>query len=411
MKYRLLTTIGVVALSLATVAVAQDYDDIYAGSSYSGRSGSSRRSTTVQTAPSSTSSSSRIATTSQRYKVTVEKSSAARDEDEYNRRGNYDYNDNYAADTTAVTGDNQNTFSNTERIQRFYNPDVVDGSGDDELITLYYDTEPTVNLVIGTNWGYPYWGYGWNTWYDPFWSWYDPWYYSGWYGYYRPWGWYSGWYGSWYDPWYSWNWGWGPGWDYGWGWHHGWDYGWNHGWNDRFAGGRRPMGNTWGGNGTMAGGGRRPGYATGNSASGIAGRLPGRSSMSATRSGLGSVAPRTGSANVSGGRRPGYATGNYGSTPRSNYSSLPRGNVSSMGRTPQVNNTRSYNSYDGGSMYRGERTNTAPSRTYSVPSRTYSTPSRSSGSFGGFSGGGFSGGGRGGGGFSGGSHGSGGGRR
>ena len=24
------------------------------------------------------------------------------------------------------------------------------------------------------------------------------------------------------------------------------------------------MGNTWGGNGTMAGGGRRPGYATGN---------------------------------------------------------------------------------------------------------------------------------------------------
>ena len=205
MTYRLLTLIGVMALCTAG-AVAQDYDDIYSDGTTTTVKSERPRSTTVLTQP-------RTVSEPTRYKVTVEKMGSARDEDEYNRRGSYrplGYTDTVATDSSYLYDDN--TFANTERLQRFYDPNIVDGSGDDELITLYYDTTPTVNLVIGSNWGWgPYWGWGWSGWYDPWYaSWYGPGWGGGWYrGWYGP-GW--GWYSSWYDPWY---------WDYGWGW------GWN----------------------------------------------------------------------------------------------------------------------------------------------------------------------------------------
>lgn len=418
MKYRLLTLLGVFALGSASLVMAQDYDDIYYDGTSSSDVTTTTKSTTMQTSAPGTVSRQRPATASaqpRRYKIAVEDNAAARDEDEYNRRGAY-RNKGYAADTSSYYDDEQSSFSNTERIQRFYNPEVVDGSGDDELITLYYDTAPTINLVIGSSWG-PSWGWGMSSWYDPWYSswyspwysgWYDPFYYSSWYGWGRPWGWYSGWYSGWYDPWYYGYGGWG--WNhYGWGWSYpGWSNSyWNSGWgySDRWAGGRRPQGHGVN-NGTYVGS-NRPGYATASGA-----RRPGGDGMSARSMGsTRGYMDNRGSTNLSGThRRPGYATGNAGASRQYNGNI---GNVGSMSRRPAVINnagTRSQasNRFEGATTRMPNRTYTQPNRTYTQPNRTYTQPSRSysspapSRSYGGGS---YSGGG----GYSGGSHSSGGG--
>ena len=144
--------------------------------------------------------------------------SSTRDVDEYNRRY-------ISADTTIVNPDDyRDAFTNTRNIERFSNPDIVIGSGDEALIQYYMNT-PQVNIYVGTEtvltpyyswstWTSPYWYNGWySSWYSPYWAWGPSW----------SWSWYSP---SWYYPSWSWGWGyypprpgWGPGWGPGWAWH------------------------------------------------------------------------------------------------------------------------------------------------------------------------------------------------
>ena len=375
MKHRFLTLIGVFALGSASLAMAQDYDDIYFDAS------SSRKVAPQYSTTASTASSGRVAKAQpRRYQIVKGESSTTRNEDEYNRRG-VNSSTPYGTDTAAYN-EEQNSFSNTQRIQRFYNPNVVDGSGDQELITLYYDTAPTVNLVIGSYWG-PSMGWGYYAWNDPWYSnWYGPYYYNDWYmGINRLWGWrgglYPGWYcgwSSWYDPWYA-RW-YGPDWfDYGWG-HSYWAHSYYR-YDSRSAGGRRPQGGY-----ANAGSTTRPGYA---SSTGM-GRRPGSYT---TSHGINSGGRNYGNSIASGNM--GSRSVNLSGTHRSAYNvPAQRYNSStSMGRRPSATvsepSPRIYN---------------APSRSYSSSRSSYTpsyTPSVSTGrsSYGNThtGGGGFSGGG------------------
>lgn len=268
MKYRILTLLGLLALSAGPLLQAQDYDDIYYDAS---------KSTTSTTKTKVVKPAKTIAVygdVPDTYKVAAQSNyRLERDEDEYNRRGAYD--PQYEVD---INGDTlyldslyleDEAFANTHRIERFYNPDIVILSSDDDLVELYYDESPSINLVIGSDWGYNYgmygygasyypWYTGWyNPWYSPFynsyyWDWYDPWIstFSAWhYGWYRPY-----WYHSWHGPslW---------GWNY-WGHHYwGYNYPWyNGGWYNGGGGhsGNRPH---YGYDGTGKPG-RRAGLAT-----------------------------------------------------------------------------------------------------------------------------------------------------
>ncbi len=106
-----------------------------------------------------------------------------RDIDEYNRRGNYDYE---ATDSTYIEEDiSADGGTYTTRLVRFHSPRVG----------VYVSSPYYVDV------------------YDYYWS--DPWYYDSWhYGWYgSSWGWrpYYSWYG-WHNPWYH-------GWGASWGWH------------------------------------------------------------------------------------------------------------------------------------------------------------------------------------------------
>jgi len=213
MKNRFFAFMAIAALSSTSLLYAQGYDDDIYGTSTS----STTTTTTASTCDTKTCTASKPramrmrSTTNPTYKVTVQKNyQAERDVDEYNRRG-VEYG--YPADTTALdyNGNYDGTaFANTQRIERFYNPDVVVASNDADLIEVYYDNTPDVSITIGTGY-YPR-TWAWSSWYDPWYSgWYDPWYSwhsPYWYGYYSPW---------------SWSWG------LGWGWGHGWYAGWGLG--------------------------------------------------------------------------------------------------------------------------------------------------------------------------------------
>jgi hypothetical protein len=418
---RILTFLGIFALGGALYAGAQDYDDIYYDASKTvknetvKKSGSSV-SLTEQTQPRTVSTrvgqSTVTPVTGTTSRVRVERE-GVRDDDEYNRRGAYD--PSTLNDTTYI--DDEGSFSNTQRIERFYNPDIIITSNDDELITLYYEDQPTVNLIIGSNWG-PSWGWGWSSIY------YDPWYSS------YPWGWYqwNGWYGpSWYYMHYGWHhglYGWGywnswayrP-WGYGWGYHYGWNhwgyghYGyhnWDRGWRRSHGGidhanGRRPSsigrgyGYNRGGTGTSgvrsnSGIGRRP------SNGGII-----NSDRPSTRPGVrysngtnyGGI--RGGSGTVGGHRSP--STGNVGTSsgigrstrPSSTPSRSYTGGSSSSGRSYGSGSSSSGRSYSGGSS--SGRSYTGGSNIGGGRSGGYSG---GGGHSGGYSGGGRSGGGGGG---------------
>ena len=128
-------------------------------------------------------------------------SGSTRDIDEYNR-----HNLPYAADTLNYNANGTETFTYTRNIERFHNPEVVSGSGDDELQYLYYtdQQQPTsVNIYIDgmyyNPYSYRYWSPVYSPWYDPWnsWTWgYGPYWGSSYYNWY--WG-----YPSW-----SWSWGW-----------------------------------------------------------------------------------------------------------------------------------------------------------------------------------------------------------
>lgn len=109
-----------------------------------------------------------------------------RDVDEYNRQGAYSIIDTIGNDSVL----NMNGYTYTSRIERFYNPEIVKGSGNQELIESYNVNQPIINIYVDDYWN-PYsswtWGYGysWSPYYtrvwDPYWNyygWYNPWYWG-----------------------------------------------------------------------------------------------------------------------------------------------------------------------------------------------------------------------------------------
>ncbi len=138
--------------------------------------------------------------------------SSSFDVDAYNRHGSFLVEDQQTAYTDSLGG--YDNFQYTQRLEKFHNPDVVTGSNDEELVKMYYSSQPspTVNIYVnndpflypctynyGWNWGWNNWY--WNNWYWNNWYWGPSWNY---YGYYNPyWGYYP-------------SWSWGPGWGYTW---------------------------------------------------------------------------------------------------------------------------------------------------------------------------------------------------
>lgn len=250
--------------------------------------------------------------------------------DDYNRRGIF-ATDSLTADTTATD------FAYTRRIEQFYNPQIVSGSGDEELANIYYMEPDQVNIYVNTPsayWGYDYF-YPYNAWASPYW-------------YNNYWRWNSAWYwGSWYDP--YWAWGWGPSWAYP-----GWSPGWGPGWG--YPG--------WGWGGPVYTGPRRAPNL-------LAGRHPG----------VGSAARPSSS-----GRRPGsygYTNSRPGvSTNRQPAVTNRRPNVTTN-RRPSTTNTRpttnqrpnNNNNYNNNSNYNNYNPNSIGGR--------YGTGSYGSGSYGG----------------------------
>jgi len=171
------------------------------------------------------------------------------DVDAYNRHGQFLVADSIPADSLESALD---SYAYTRRIERFSNPDIVNGSGNQELIDSYYSQPSTtsdINVYVMN-------ASPWSIW--PYSSWYSPWY--NWYGPSWSWSWNMGWY----DPWYSWSWGWGPGYWPGYypGYYPGWCPGWypdpmpGHGhWAVNSPGASRP--HRPAGNSSTAG--RRPG--------------------------------------------------------------------------------------------------------------------------------------------------------
>ena len=402
MKYRVLTLLGLMALSAATIVHAQDYDDIY----YDASSSKSTEGKTVKVVkPVKT-----IAVygdVPETYKVTANSNyRLERDVDEYNRRG-AEYE---SASEVDINGDTiyEEDFANTRRIERFYNPDIVILSDDDELVELYYDESPSINLLIGSDAFAGSYGWGFASSYYPWYSWgsYYPWYN---WGYYSPWdyGWYDPWFGHNYYGWYRpfhygsyWSWGWGyrP-------WHWAGFYGWDN-WHYRphnYADwGHRPRPD-------------RPGHISGGSNHRHVDLSPNRN----TRNRVGLSGSRNAISRGEGNRpsRVGKSTGSRnrgGYTSSGNMGSRNSSGVTS--RSSSVSRSRSGN-YSSGSRPSGGSRASSSSRS----SGGYSSGSRSSGSYssgsshssGGYSGGGSSrsSGGGGGGGSHGGSSGGGGHRR
>ncbi|MCH5326863.1 MAG: hypothetical protein J1E29_06645 [Duncaniella sp.] len=262
--------------------------------------------------------------------------------DDYNRRGIF-ASDSLSNDTTTTD------FTYTRRIEQFYNPDIVAGSGDSELANIYYMQPERVNIYINTP--NPYWGYDY---FYPDFYWYNS---PAWAAY--PWRWTSSWYWrSWYDP----YWDWGPAWGWGWGrpswgWHHGWYLGWGHSWGWAGpAGWSRP--NNPRHPGAVNNGYYRPGYGSGMSSSSS------RPSSTSGRSGLGSGTRNQGSAGYyrpggtqSNSGRPGTTTTTRPSSGSNSSGSYSRPSVSNGGRTGSYNNgaSSSGGGRSSGSSFGGSR--------------------------------------------------------
>ncbi len=266
MKSYILTLIGALVLGNSVVQ-AQDYDDVY----YDTKSSKQKTTTTVKTQKKAVDGSnpyfSKNASKTTILADTTARMVNGRDVDEYNRRYADDAQQYYADESASyeiADSTQNNDFKYTDRIVKFHNADVVIHSDDPDLIELYYDNRPQVNLIVGTTYT------GWYS--DPFsWGYYDPWYsYS--LGWGRPY--YRGWYAGWYSPWNSWGWGWHSAWHYGWydpcySW--GWGYP-HYGWGSGLYGyrysdsGRNTFGTRSSRGGVLSRGGNyssgRPGYAT-----------------------------------------------------------------------------------------------------------------------------------------------------
>jgi len=377
MKYRVFALLGLLAFSAGSLIQAQDYDDIYYDAS---KSESAIKAKVEQQKPKTVAVYGNVP---EKYKVAVKDNyRLERDVDEYNRRGNYepDYEVDINGDTIYFNSDSiyVDAFSNTRMIERFYNPDVVILSDDDDLIELYYDESPTINLIVGNDWNYA--PYGWSASYYPWYTgWYEPWYasyhvpywgYGGWYSPYRYWGWGWDWYYSYWgwprNPWY-WHtgyWGWG---------HNHWAWGGHHGGHH---GGWRPDNNY---DGRYLGHNSRPGSVR----AGLAGNrnTNGRvSAGTANRNGgiSGHGAPASNRGNM----------GNMGSRSRSGYASSRSGNMGSRGNGGVTTRNSGYSprSSSGSSYGSGYRSSggSSSSRSYGgsrSSSSSYGGSSHSSGSY------------------------------
>lgn len=148
---------------------------------------------------------------------------SSRSVDEYNRRGIFATTKTIKA-TDSITAD---AFTQTRKIEKFYNPSIVVSSNDEGLTEYYYAEPANINIIVNSPgyWGNPYyynrWAWG-VSYYDPFWwdSWGPSWSWS--------WGWNPAWsWNTWGPAWswgHHWNWAWGPSWSWGWapswGWSH-----------------------------------------------------------------------------------------------------------------------------------------------------------------------------------------------
>ena len=389
MKYRVFALMGVLALSAGSMW-AQDYDDIYydASKSVSGTTKETKvdkKSKTVVV----------YGDVSDKYKVAAKSNyRVERDEDEYNRRGAFEptYEVDINGDTIYLdsTYVDDESFANTRRIERFYNPDIVILSDDDDLVELYYDESPTVNLVVGTDMGYMA-SYGWASSYYPWYSgWYNPWsigYYSPWYaGWHDPWaysyyGWYSPWYSHWHGP-SLWGWNyWGPRpWRVGWGGHNSW-YDWGSVGHNHWNYGHGTTGRRYQDNYGWRGSNGRVGFSNNRNGN----KRIGHDGISRSSN------PSRGSGVTGGGSGTTRTRGGYASN--RNNTVTPRGGAGTTARTgnvskPSTGSTTRGGYYNGGSRsYSGS--SSSGSRSYSGSSssgsRSYSgsssSSSRSSGSY------------------------------
>lgn len=255
--------------------------------------------------------------------------------DEYNRRGFFG-----TGDANATSDSLQPDFQATRQIEKFYNPDIVTESNDQNLAEYYY-SQPTstVNIILNdypyysNYWGYPY--------YSTYWSWGYP--------YYRPW------------SYYSWNYGWGP--SYSWAWSPAW--GWNYGWGPSYWGPSygwgypsRPVNTRPGSVGNV-----RPGYRPGTSHAGTATVRPGDSSAGYRPGTASTGGYRPGNSSADGYRPGRVSTGNVrGNAPNSNstngsyrYNNAGTNNSNSNNNTGYRPNTSSAHSSWGSSSSGGFR--------------------------------------------------------
>jgi hypothetical protein len=364
MKYRLLSLLGLLALGAGSILQAQDYDDIYYDASKS-------QAVKVVTPAKTVSVYGEVPET---YKVAASSNyRVERDVDEYNRRGAYDpttldYEVDINGDTIYIDNDTiyEETFANTRRIERFYNPDIVILSDDDDLVELYYDESPTINLVIGSDWGYGA-SYGWSSsYYYPWYTgWYEPWYTPYYYYFGRPY--YGGYWSLGWNYWHSphmWHWSywrpyWGP-------FQYGWDnYGhYSHNWLNRPV--RGELGSY--------------GYRSRGGHVGLANNRNGRTRVNATGKSRNGIA-----ANGGNGNRPTTGVGTT-SRNRGGYAgSRSGGNMGSRGttgvttRSSGATRSPSYNSGTRGSSYNGGSRSSGYSGGSRSSGSSYSGGSRSSG--------------------------------
>ena len=359
MKYRVFALMSLLALGVGSL-MAQDYDDIYYDASKAAPSKSTKVVTPAKTAAV-------YGEVPEKYKQAAQVNySIDRDVDEYNRRGVYEpsYEPSYEVTITGDTifyGDSiynsDEAFANTRRIERFYNPDIVVLSDDDELVELYYDESPTVNLIIGSDWGYsPYYSWGYSSYYPWYTGWYDPWYPS----FYRPW-----YYSYWHRPWYynTWYWGYRP-WYYDswhWGWYgHSWSWN-NWAWHNSYAPYRhnptryvdtsvRPYGH-------------RAGLASNRNSRGRVDATSSNRNAISSRGAGGSRNAAVGNMGSRSGSRGGYATSRGGNMSSRNSSGVTQRSSSASGgysSTPSRSSSRSSSygssrssSSSSGSTYRG----------------------------------------------------------
>lgn len=375
MKYRVFALLGMMALSAGAILQAQDYDDIY----YDGSQSTKKVVKTVKPAKTEAV----YGTVPEKYKVAVQDNyRLERDVDEYNRRVQFEpelaYEVDINGDTIYFDNDSiyEEAFANTRRIERFYNPDIVILSDDDDLVELYYDESPTINLIVGTDWGLGSY-YGWGSYYYPWYTgWYDPWYIG--YGWYSPWRWHS----PWYYGYHHWGYGYYHPWYYGygdpywrWGHYYGGSYYGYHGWDRPYHNYGRYTNNS------LNLGGHRTGLASNRN---TRGRVD---AVSSNRNGIsarsGNMGSRSSGVSSTGTRRSGYASsrssGNMGSRRSSGVST--RGGVTRSSSSSYSGGRSSSRSSDGSSYSGGSRRSSGSS--YSGSSRSsgssYSGGSRSSG--------------------------------